>query len=434
MPIKNSNDKNNMREIDFESLENFKKFLNEHRSVMEGNINNTKNIENKENKKIIGQKKPDLPMENYDIYDQNFPLDEEEFVNKEFFHEQDEDNDENIKKTKDNIKRNENNNEVDDEDQENYAEEVKLNVKKFQNNLSRERINVKDLFQNKYIPKEERKTRENPLLIYRDPGISIKIPSMGKFYHNGEIVLEPNGQVNVFPMTIRDEIYLRSPDFLLNGSAIEKIIESCVPSVKDPKKILVNDIIALLVGIKWASGSNVLSYSSVCPNCKSTNKFDIQTSYLFDEMVFLKDEYVIDINNVQVYVRPFDYEMVVKNANISFEESKTVQILTENNDIPEEEKLSIAKKSLERLQEITFYSVLNSIEKVVIKNQNITVTDKEMISEWLSSIKLKDFNRIKDLINEINLIGLPTEVEVKCRSCKFKYNLEIKYDPSDFLE
>lgn len=396
MPIKNFN---NQQDMDFKSLENFKKFLeneNTRRNFHTNNKNIKENLENSELDK------------NENIYDQNFPLEEEDYNEKE---EEEQNNDE-------------------EKNFENYAKEVKLNTEnRFSNKLVKEKPDIEDLFR---TPRTKNKI--NPLLQYRDPGISIKIPSLGKYYTD-EIELEANGEINVFPLTIKDEIYLRSPEYLLNGSAIEKIIQSCVPSVKNPKNLLTNDVLALLMAIKWASGSEIVTYSSECPKCKSINNFDIKISYLFDHMTYLKESYSVDLDNkIIVFVKPFDYQTVVKNAVVKFEESKLLQILNEDEELSEEEKIKKAKESLEKVQDMVLFSVMNSITKVFLRDKNLTIDDKEMILEWLKTLKIKDFNKIKNLIAEINDIGLPNSVNVTCRNCNTKYDIEVKYDPADFLD
>lgn len=392
MPIKNINNK---QEVNLENLENFKKFL-----------------ENKKNINQIEEVKQNNPVED-EFYDQNFDFSE----NNDILPEDQNYDDDNLTKNF---------------DEEEYASEVRLN-KNANLNFTKEKPSINDLFANNR--QKNQKSRYNPLLDYRDPGISIRLPSLGNYYSENEIELEPNGEVNVYPMTIKDEIYLRSPEYLLNGSAIEKIIESCVPSVKNVRKLLTNDVMALIMAIRWASGSDIISYSSSCPKCNAKNNFDIKMDYLFEQMTYLKESYHVDINNnIIVFVKPFNYETVVKNAIISFEETKLLQILSTDTETSENEKIKKAKESLERVQEMVLQSVLNSIVKVLIKDKNLTIDDTIMIEEWLRKIKLKDFNKIKDFIAKINDIGLPNSVNVKCRSCNYNYDIEIKYDPSDFLD
>ena len=46
---------------------------------------------------------------------------------------------------------------------------------------------------------------------------------------------------------------LKNPDALLNGEAVASLIKSCVPDIKDPKKMFSADVDALLIAIKDTS-------------------------------------------------------------------------------------------------------------------------------------------------------------------------------------
>ena len=59
----------------------------------------------------------------------------------------------------------------------------------------------------------------NPLLRnIQLPGDTVRLPSRGIFYNNGELTPSTqNGEVHVYPMKAIDEIIMRSPDKLLSG-------------------------------------------------------------------------------------------------------------------------------------------------------------------------------------------------------------------------
>ena len=68
---------------------------------------------------------------------------------------------------------------------------------------------------------------QNPLLGYfRKPEVFITLPSKGKYYPDGTIDIPPSGEVGIFPMTARDELLMKTPDALLNGSSTAEVIKS----------------------------------------------------------------------------------------------------------------------------------------------------------------------------------------------------------------
>jgi hypothetical protein len=78
----------------------------------------------------------------------------------------------------------------------------------------------------------------NPLKQYfRRPAIYIRLPSDGQYYDDTVVNFPPNRELPIYPMTVIDEVTVRTPDALFNGVAVVELIKSCVPNVLDPWKI-----------------------------------------------------------------------------------------------------------------------------------------------------------------------------------------------------
>jgi len=404
MPIKKPNQN---LDVNLESLENFKKFIsNKNDEVQKNNIPKIKNkiFFDELNETEINNEINNLESENL-----NFDPFEE--------------------------KRNEikpdsvENNEIDTEQKINEYSIKEKNNK----NLYNEEPNLRDLLKEKHTNSNQKTHTLNPLLRFKDPGISIKLPSLGFFYDDTTVSLETGKEINVYPMTAKDEILIRTPDFLLNGSAIESIIKNCCPSVHEPKKLLTNDIMAILLAIRWASYSENLNMETTCPECKKENTISISIPFIFDNMRYLKKEYVYELNKkLKIYLKPFTYDLVLKTAFVSFEESKIFQLI-EKEDMKDEEKIQLAKKALDKIQETTIFCLSRSIQKIVIEDGE-TVNDPDMIEEWIRTIKIKDFDDLRNYISELNMIGLPTKIMTKCAYCNHEYELDIRYDPASFFE
>ena len=62
--------------------------------------------------------------------------------------------------------------------------------------------------------------QNNPLRqFFRRPAVFFKLPSGGKNYAPGVLDMPENEEFPVYPMTAIDEISMRTPDALFNGSA-----------------------------------------------------------------------------------------------------------------------------------------------------------------------------------------------------------------------
>ena len=93
----------------------------------------------------------------------------------------------------------------------------------------------------------------NPLAKhFRKPAIYIELPSKGKWYKDGNLTSDP-GNVPVLAMTAMDEILVKTPEALINGTSTLELLKSCVPSITIPGEAPVIDIDKLLVAIRIAN-------------------------------------------------------------------------------------------------------------------------------------------------------------------------------------
>ena len=61
---------------------------------------------------------------------------------------------------------------------------------------------------------------QNPLAKhFRQPILYLKLPSNGRWYPEGSVELPVTGEIPVYAMTARDEITLKTPDALMNGTS-----------------------------------------------------------------------------------------------------------------------------------------------------------------------------------------------------------------------
>ena len=113
----------------------------------------------------------------------------------------------------------------------------------------------------------------NPLSKYfRQPAIYMDLPSRGKYWPDGTLDLPVTGKLAVYPMTTRDEITLRTPDALMNGTSVVDVIQSCCPSITNAWRMPSVDVDAVLIGIRIASYGNEMDFDTRCPYCKAENK------------------------------------------------------------------------------------------------------------------------------------------------------------------
>jgi len=279
----------------------------------------------------------------------------------------------------------------------------------------------------------EEKKNSNPLQKYfRKPGISIKLPTMGIFYEPDMVDFSINGEVQIFPLTARDEIWLRNPDALLNGKALEEVFKSCCPSIKDLRKIAVNDVNAILVAIRNCSYGSQMKMTSTCPHCGAMNNFVIDLDIILSNMTFFEDIPCAQIDSLTLIFEPITYENMVYFELLMFEEAKVLQVLNSEK-MNDEEKKKIIQETVTKIADMNIYLLTQGIKEIITPEKE-RVFDKNFIYEFLVNCPTSTFRKVQKEFENILQIGVPTKWEATCNKCDKKYDVEVQYDPANFFD
>ena len=277
--------------------------------------------------------------------------------------------------------------------------------------------------------------QQNPLSSYfRGKSIYTKLPSCGHYNAPEDIEFTPDNEVEVFAMTTADELLFKSPDALLNGESVAKVIESCVPGIKHVRSLPMNDIEVLLLAIRLITYDHQIDFSSQCPECETVKEFGVDIEWLLGNMEFLEPNVQVKLDNgLVVRLKPYTYALSVKAALLAFNESKFIEMLMQE-DLSDEEKASRATTSFEKAVKLTIELLANSIIDIKDGDNNLITENYEHILEWLNKTSRNDTKKIEEQIKLLNVIGIPRIMEIECDNCNHKWNTEINVDPSHFFE
>lgn len=278
-------------------------------------------------------------------------------------------------------------------------------------------------------------TQTNPLASYfRGEPTYIKLPSGGYYCQPGDIEPTPTGEIPVYPMTTADELLLKSPDSLLNGQSVANIIKSCAPNIKNAFNLSVADIEAILLAIKQVTYGDQIDYETTCPNCKTVNEFGTSIEYILSCVDTIEPENKITLkNNLNVMVRPHTYASSVKIALLSFNETKFLHMLTQE-DLTDEEKSEKAAISYKKAINLTIEIVADSIIGVYDKDDKLITEDPKFILEWVKNLNRADAKKIEDGVKKLTEKGLKKDFELECKNCNHVWTTKIEFDPSIFFE
>lgn len=275
---------------------------------------------------------------------------------------------------------------------------------------------------------------QNPLSeFFRGTPTYIKLPSCGFYSESGDIDASVDGDIEVFPMTTADELLFKSPDALLNGESVAKVIQSCAPGIKNIYDLPMNDIEVLLLAIRQTTYGNQIDFSSQCPKCENVKDFGLDVGWLLDNISMMEADAQIELDNgLSVKVKPYTYSSSVSAAVLAFNEGKFLQMLMEE-DLSDEEKASKATESYNKAINLTIELLAKSI--ISIHKDGKLITDNpDYIDEWLNKASRNDTKEVESKVKEINLIGVPKEMEIECDHCQNKWNTAINFDPSHFFD
>lgn len=240
----------------------------------------------------------------------------------------------------------------------------------------------------------------NPLLqkLRVIQGETIRLPSRGLLYEEG--ILDPNvedGEVRVSPMTIRDEILMRSPDALLSGEAVETVIKRCAPQILKPLQLHYADLDFVFLALRKVSYGPELeiSYTHTCEHAKS-HSYVVNVDKKLRECVYLDPLMIEDQYNLHVP----ETDQIVRFKPIRTQDM--IDILA-----PQAEKeLSSAEIEQEMIKLAT--TQLVSVDGI---------TDRGLILEWAAAVPATVMRSIRIKLENMSQWGIGYKFPIQCRDC-----------------
>jgi hypothetical protein len=276
---------------------------------------------------------------------------------------------------------------------------------------------------------------DNPLTQYfRLPQIYVKLPSEGRFYHADDIELSDNGELAIHALTALDQMLLRTPDALLNGESLIKVVKNCVPGVKNPKKLVEPDINLILLAIKIASSGETSDLTIPCEKCSHENTYEINLNDVLETATKVPTDNVIHLNDA-LLITLYPYTFTQRNLTLLNEIKYNQAIkLLQNEDIENPEIISKAAQTVEDMSIRTFEIIAQSIHSITILKTNQIVTDRNFIEEFLRGISKPQSDVIIDKIKNLNNSGIKTEHEFTCVNCNYTWTQPLDFDPTSFFD
>lgn len=272
--------------------------------------------------------------------------------------------------------------------------------------------------------------QNNPLKqFFRRPAVYFKLPSQGKNYEPGVIEVPESGEFPVYPMTAIDEITVRTPDALFNGTALVDLIKSCLPNIKDPWKLNSNDIDAVLIAIRAASGQPDLEVETACPKCSHVASYSLNLLSVLSNLTYGEYDKLLEVNDLKLKFRPLNYKEMNEAGVAQFEIQRRFADVDSIKD--EDEKTKKTFEGLRVVTELTMNILAQTIE--YIETPTSRVDTKEFIAEFLHNCDGVLFAAIRDHNSKLKISTDLKPLEIKCTECGNEYTQNYMLNPSDFF-
>lgn len=273
----------------------------------------------------------------------------------------------------------------------------------------------------------------NPLAKhFRQPSMYISLPSEGKHYPDGTLVVPPEGEIPVFPMTALDEISYRSPDALFNGAATVEVIKSCIPAIKDPWAMPATDFDTALIAIRMATYGNTLDITTTCPHCGEESEFEVDLSVILSQIEAPDYTKPLVIGDLELFFKPLAYKEIHQNQMLQFEEQRLLQTIPAA-DMPDEKKIEMVNSTLKKLSAMSLTALAHSI--MMVKDGDTVVSDANHIAEFVKNADRATFNKIRDFIVKIKTDTELKPLKITCQNdeCKKEYEAPFSMDSANFF-
>lgn len=268
---------------------------------------------------------------------------------------------------------------------------------------------------------------------FRSPKLFLKLPSGGSYYSNDIIEMPENGELPVFPMTSKDEMLMKNPDALLNGEATIQLIKSCIPNVKNPLNCISPDVEAMLVAITGASNNDEINLSAQCPECDEMAEVIVSAEAILETQKPFEGNSTFNIgDDLVIEVQPFTYNSTVQAGISTFQSTRSLQSISELTD--DMDRLKMFNDSFVKLAATNFQLLVDSVRKITIKgDEDIVVTDKKQILEFLENCDSAIGKKIDDTATSLQTSGIEKEATFECEKCKKTFDATVGFDPVNFF-
>jgi hypothetical protein len=279
----------------------------------------------------------------------------------------------------------------------------------------------------------------NPLKrYYRQPQISIQLPSKQKYYSETVVQKTTTGEHPVLPMTAIDELSFRTPDSMMSGQSTVDVIRSCIPTIQDPWQLVNYDIDTVLIAIRIASYGETMDVTSLVPGTNESITHTVNLPQILDQIGRdqITDQCTLQ-DGLTVQVSPLTYKQITESQLKTFEQQRIYAQVSQSQ-MTAEEKTKRFIESFRVLSDLNMSLLISNIEKITLPSGE-SVTDKTQIKQFVENADAKLIKELETKLGEIRQQGSIKPVKIKATEEQIKagapatYEVPITFDNANFF-
>jgi len=274
----------------------------------------------------------------------------------------------------------------------------------------------------------------NPLVKhFRRPAIHFKLPSGGRYWEENSLDLPVTGEIPVYPMTAGDEVTLKTPDALMNGSGVVTTIQSCCPNIRDAWKMPSIDVDAVLIAIRIASYGQAMSISAKCPHCDEEHDYDADLSIAISGIKCPDFDTPVDFEELKIKLQPQQYFNVTRSNLVNFEEQRMMTAIADAN-LTDDVRGARLKESMRKILELNDALLVSSTEYIETED-GVRVKDADHIMEFYKNAEAKVSKDIEARLGTIQQEAAIPPFKLKCTAdnCGKAFEVPMEFDYARFF-
>ena len=268
----------------------------------------------------------------------------------------------------------------------------------------------------------------NPLKrYYRQPQISIQLPSKQKYYPETVVQKTVTGEHPVLPMTAIDELSFRTPDSMMSGQSTVDVIRSCIPTILDPWQLVNYDIDTVLIAIRIASYGETMDVTATVPVTNEQMTHTINLPQVLDN---LRREQITDTcvmkDGLTIQIRPLTYRQITQSQLKTFEQQKIYSQVAQS-EMTAEDKTKKFLDGFKILSELNMDLLVGNIDLIRMPTGE-SVNDKEHIKQFIQNADARMIKELETKLAEMRQQGSIKPIRIKATEEQIKAGAPVSYD------